>query len=161
MWYIPIISLPGLSLLRSDLRGLCGVHRQSWNLGVNPGEVTGLPPEATTSTYCMGSSCPWVLHRVLAVKIKLDCASYVAWGVNTGQGAASKSRGAASKSAPRARAPARRTVCRHGRGIMAGPACTVPPTEPRFDARIPMVTMCVRKPTVGASRNGLSHWSAT
>ena len=102
MWYIPIISLPGLSLLRSDLRGLCGVHRQSWNLGVNPGEVTGLPPEATTSTYCMGSSCPWALRQVLAVEIKLDAAGYVA-GVKTRAKEPPRSQdavqGAASKSA--------------------------------------------------------------
>ena len=97
MWYIPIISLPGLSLLRSDLRGLCGVHRQSWNLGVNPGSVKALPPEATTSTYGMGSSCPWAPRQVLAVKIKLDGAGYVAWGENTGQGAASKSAGPRSR----------------------------------------------------------------
>jgi len=97
MWYIPIMSPPGLSLLRCDLRGLCGVHRQSWNLGVNPGSVKALPPEATTSTYGMGSSCPWAPRQVLAVKIKLDGAGYVAWGENTGQGAASKSAGPRSR----------------------------------------------------------------
>ena len=61
--------------------------RQSWNLGVNPGSVTGLPPEATASTYCMGGSRPWALHRVLVVEIKLDGAGYVAGGENRGQGA--------------------------------------------------------------------------
>lgn len=39
----------------------------------------------------MGSSCPWVLHQVSAPEIKLDGTGYVAWGVKTGQGAASKS----------------------------------------------------------------------
>lgn len=97
MWYIPTMSPPGLSLLRCDLRGLCGVHRQSWNLGVNQGSVKALPPEATTSTYGMGSSCPWAPSQVLAVKINLDGAGYVAWGANTGQRAASKSAGPKSR----------------------------------------------------------------
>ena len=67
------------------------IDSQSWNLGVNPGSVKALPSEATTSTYGMGSSCPWAPRQVLAVEIKLDGAGHVAWGENTGQGAASKS----------------------------------------------------------------------
>ena len=58
------------------------IDSQSWNLGVNPGSVKALPPEATTSTYCMGGSRPWALRQVLAVEIKLDAAGYVA-GVKT------------------------------------------------------------------------------
>ena len=39
----------------------------------------------------MGSSCTWVLYQVSAPEIKLDGTGYVAWGVKTDQGAASKS----------------------------------------------------------------------
>lgn len=91
-------------MLRSDLRGVYGVRRQSWNLGINRGSVIPMPTAATTSTYCMGSSCPWALRRVLAVEIKLDGAGYVAGGVNTGQGAASKSGSRLEVSARRASA---------------------------------------------------------
>ena len=63
-----------------------------------------MPPEATTVAYPMGSSCPWVLQQVSAPEIKMDGAGYVAWGVNTGQRAASKSKSRLEVSATRASA---------------------------------------------------------
>ena len=50
----------------------------------------------------MGSSCPWVLHQVSAPEIKLDGTGYVAWGVKTGQGAASSSQRHARERLPAA-----------------------------------------------------------
>jgi hypothetical protein len=158
---IPIIGVPGLSLLRSDLRGVYGVRRQSWNLGINRGSVIPMPTAATTSTYCMGSSCPWALRRVLAVEIKLDGAGYVAGGVNTGQGAASKSGSRLEVSARRASACPPHSMPSRTGNDGGGPACTVPPTGPRFGARMPMVTMSASSPAAGAWRNGFRHWSAT
>ena len=136
-------------------------RRQSWNLGINRGSVIPMPTAATTSTYCMGSSCPWALRRVLAVEIKLDGAGYVAGGVNTGQGAASKSGSRLEVSARRASACPPHSMPSRTGNDGGGPACTVPPTGPRFGARMPMVTMSASSPAAGAWRNGFRHWSAT
>ena len=151
------------SFLRSDSQEPFRVHRQSWNYGCKSGLGLNVAPRGHHRCIPHGQQLPMGAAPSFGARDQTGRHWLRRVGCKDGPGSCLEVRaaiGAASKSVPRARAPARRTVCRHGRGMMAGPACTVPPTGPRFGARMTVVKMSASSPTAGASRNGFHHWSA-